>query len=346
MVSSRTVRTQNPIDNITGPTFNPTPRLATPPPPTGVSIKVYANGTWRVFWNDVRSRVINNENDNPVDAWRIGFTRDSVVGPQNSSPTWASDVRDKARVVGDIFSSGNAQQLNFYQGDTSDGDGWVTIWGIGPTGLLGKPSTPLRDLVSTTTGAIPGNILAASAFYFVNRINANDTSYGFYHDLRVTWKPPATTTEFGGMQLYISSYNGISTLLPQECGSMAVWDRTTGTAESRYKLPEDSGMGSGTATFTNGSAAVVRVSGSNFIVGMTFRNIVIYSGNVNDLSVVLQNNITVFTDANHVTMNNTFTGVTGTYSWRVYNAFTMNFVPVSLSGIRRTDPTAALTVNY
>lgn len=313
-----------------------------PRAPRNPSLTVYANGTWKATWSDTRFPQGADENA-ILPTWNVGFCRDSAAGPQSANKNWSRDVRDKATVLGQYESNGAGQTFNHFQGDVSAGDGWVVIWGVTTvTGKKGEPCQPMHDIVSVTTGAIPDDPQTSFTCTRVAKLtplvdNTNKIYY-FEHDIR--WLPPAAPlTEFGGMQTHVTGINGGTDLI--EAATECRWNGATGVQEYLFRIPEDTGVGDTVATFTNGSAAVVKVSGAAFAASNNTHEIAVYGANADDTTGVYQAHQLSRTDASHITLTSNFTRPSGNYTMRVYNIWTYYLVAISLSGVRRGDPTAS-----
>lgn len=315
------------------------PQIDRPPqPPRNAALRVFANGTWQVSWNDIRIPQGADETIQPP-TWIVGFCRDSAAGPQSSSLDWARNVRDKSTQLYSQESVGRGGVMTYFQGDVSIGDGWVVVWGETITGKRGEPCLPMHDIVSTTTGAIPAFVVLGTCARSTRKVALKDnTNKVYYFQHTFNWKPPAESlVEFGGMQTYMAGLNGSAAIL--EAATECQWDGTTGTQAYTFRTPEDAGLGDTVATFTHGSAAVVWVSGTTFSATNNGRTMVVYGANADDTVKVFDTTQLSRTDSHHMTMNTTFTGTTGNYTMRLYNAITYYLIGVSVVGVRQADPT-------
>ncbi len=326
---------------------NQRPQVVRPPgPPRSASLTVYSNGTWQAKWQDVRIPQGADDTFDPPD-WIVGFCPDAAAGPASNNLSWARDVRDKAKVLGDVASNGRGQMLSWSQGDVSSGDGWVVIWGENVSGKKGEPCHPMHDVVSLTTGAIPNDPQpgGVTADRFVRKVhyedNAGSNVYEFVHTIK--WKPPATQlTEFAGMQMYRTGVNGTADLI--ETSSMCPWNGTTGVNTYSFITPEDEGVTSHkntVATFTHGSANLVWVSGDHFSSANNGKWVVVYGASADDEVAVYTAHQLSSANSTHMVLDAAFTGTTGNYSMRIYNTWTYYLVGVSVSGLRRGDPASS-----
>jgi hypothetical protein len=304
---------------------------------------VYSNGTWQASWSDVRVPQGADDTFLPPN-WVVGFCTDSAAGPSSASTTWAQDVRDKSKVLGTVFSNGRGETLTWSQGDVSSGDGWVVIWGESALqGKKGQPCKPMHDVVSLTSGGILLDPqVAVTADRIIRKVHLEDNAgsdvYEFVHTIK--WKPPATVlTEFAGMQTYITGINGGTR--PTEASSMCPWNGTTGFQTYGFSIPEDEGVQDTVALFTHGSANLVYVSGDHFSAGVNGHWVSVFGASADDEVAVYTSHQLSSANSTHMVLDAAFTGTTGNYSMRVYNIWTYYLVAVSVSGVRRGDPTAS-----
>lgn len=353
MVASTQPRRQNntgPIDYGQGNLSPFDPRQnqdRTPPAPRNVTINVKANGTWIISWADFRAPIINGEDTNPVDGWIVGFVPQSLIGPQSSDPNWLTAAQSKAIVIAGVPSLGQGKTLTYFQSDTSLGDGYAMIWGVSISGKIGPPSQPLRVIVSTTTGAIPGDPTWPSLTRIKRQVKLADNAnkvYNFVHG--ITWGPPADISQFGGVEMFMTGFSGSATLIT--LGSPCPWSRSTALHDYTLTVAADTPQLSANGHFVNGSKNIVRNSGTAFNALGTGNTLDVFGTGVfgTDYTQVYTDFYNTFTDANHIAMLSNFTGPTGDYDMCINNQWVYYLNSLSISGVRRTNPAASTAVHF
>lgn len=341
MVADLQPRFNNPNTFSGAPGLDPyDPNSATPPTPLSVKLQVLANGTWRITWSGLFFRQTINGVPPALGSWNVGFCTEALAGPQSNNASWAANVKSCADVLGVLAAGSSSNGYSYFQSDTSRGDGWALVWASSANGSEGKPSSPLHVTVSTTSGAIPSDPNVSSAQRLVQQVplkdNANNV-YVFNHT--IDWTPPPDVSQFQGMSMFVQGINGDNAIADvQEISSLCPWDHTTGTQEYSFVTPEDTGVQTNTVTMTNGSAVMLRTGGSNFVIGNVGHQIAIYGASASDFVSVYTAQISAFTDASHQNIGSVFTGLTGSYTVKTYNAWTYYLNSVSLIGNHRPDP--------
>lgn len=321
------------------------PRNRTPPAPTNVKITVKSNGTWTITWTDFRAPRVGLEDTNPVDSWIVGYCPATLVGPPSNTPTWPTDVQSKASMVGSVPSVGNGQTLSYFQSDTTPGDGYALIWGVGVTGSPGPPSAPLPVKVSTTTGAISADPRGIGGGLLVRKLALKDNNnFVIVRNMSFHGSPPAVTAEFGGFEVYAKGFNGTVDLY--ELGSMCPWNGTTSDHQWTVEHPLGSIVAQSNVHLINGNTAMTRNSGNNFSapeVGCWFAAA---GATADDTVSMAINYFFSVTDANNATLGNPWAFSTGNYDIAVMNIITYYINSISKAGVHRVDPTLAASLQW
>ena len=300
-------------------------------------------------WNGLFIRQQINGSGPRVGTWNVGFCQTALAPQQSSSTTWAVDVKNRSQILNNLVGNVTGGTYSYFQSDTSLGDGWVVIWATSQDGNDGPPSTPLYATISATTGAIPSDPGGLSRTRHTQQVLLKDNTqkvYVFNHT--ISWTPPSDVSQFGGMSLFVRNINGDNALADmQEVSSMCPWNHTTGVQSQTYSfiMPEDLGVQDNIVTLTNGSTTMTRTSGTNFIVGNVGHQVVVYGASASDFVQVYQDQINTWTSTNVQDTGGTFTGTTGTYAIRTYNAMTYFLTSVSLVGNHKADPSTS-TANF
>jgi hypothetical protein len=291
-------------------------------------------GTIRARWRDINL----DRRDSLLASWRVIYCPSSTAGNAIGGEQWADRVMRLGIGIEQVPIRGSGEEMEVRHLDLTKTNGYVVVTGISETGLLGYPSEPGFVRLEGSTAALANNVTNPAIAY------SFQLTSGGYQVMKIspTYNLPSDIANFFGVHIHTTGYLGAG--VPQELDSAHDQQGKPGGSASDqwiFHIPQDSGLGSGTATFTNGSPNVVRVSGSNFTAGMVTRRMMVNWG-VGD--TWFDSAVNTFTDANNVAMTSNFTGTTGVYSWVVLNAITFYFVSVSVRGSRVADFTTAPSV--
>lgn len=300
---------------------NPNTRFRRPPAAKNVTARVTGVGQVTVRWQDY----------NPTDpwdinedfAWYIRYCPAAVAGVQDAH--WTLSVLQRSKVIGVMGAVGSGQYFTITYHEDNIPDGYIMVRGES-TSMQGEPSTPIfvqlgDDNTDTTPDVSSINVLDVTVEK--ERVPYDVLKLDFFYIA------PFNKKDFAGVHVHMVGYNGVS--VPVEIGQMAHWDKSSGLLTHTHRLAIEGGLGSGTATFTNGSPNVVRLTGTNFNGAWVNRQILI---DMSSTEAHAERTIASFTDANHIAMNADFIGVTGTYTWKVLNQTTFYVVPIGLNGSR------------
>jgi hypothetical protein len=320
-----------------GPNNFDTPIAGLSPPPDGVRVRFLGNSTIEVRWLDVLFQYSENH---PVDTWGVRFTSDAAAGVQVGGLTWAKNVFAAGFEIGRVSSQADGGERKITYTNSALTTGYITICGQN-RGILGIPCTPVPVSFATALTVLPPEVTLQTMI--VNETVALNGTGGYVliTGMLPSYIPPATLTNFRGMQLHMKGFNGTTELT--EVGTMHLYDGApTGNSSYVFSIPfEDLPLGSGTATFTNGSKNVVRVSGTNFAIGWQNRIMTVNYGTTPPTFEPGPPKVQTFTDVNHLSLFVNFAGTTGTYTFQTYNLWDFYFVSVSKSGVRRPDVVAS-----
>jgi len=305
------------------PVFNSMPRVQ--------DLKVRLLGsrraeiTWRTVGSDVRIA-------SPV--YSVRFTSDTVAGSEAGDQSWAQRVYDLSKEIDQRPYTRTGVYRVIFDG-TDYPDGWIVVSTV-YNGTSYEYSNPVRCQFSVTTAKVPPNISGQ-----IFAISANSYLYrGFYVNslqMAFSWIPPSDAADFAGVALHVKGLNGATD--PVELSAFQTWDQTRQLFTPIINLPLETGRVNGSATFTNGSTAIVRISGSAFVAGDVGRRVVVF--NTNGSVFEGFNNVATFTDGSHITQAAPFGGSTGSYTFRILNTLTAYFVSASKNGARVGDYTTA-----
>jgi hypothetical protein len=304
------------------------------PRPRNVRIDVPEAGTIRARWRDINI----DRRDSLLASWRVIYCPSSTAGNPIGGEQWADRVMRLGIGIEQVPIRGSGEEMEILHLDLHKTNGYVVVTGISETGLLGYPSEPGFVRLEGSTTALAADVTNPALSY-----SFQDTTGGYaVMKISPSYSLPSDTADFFGVHIHTMGYMGAN--VPMEIDSAHDQQGKPGGARSDpwiLHIPRDSGLGSGTATFNNGSAAVVRVSGTNFAAGMVGRRMMVQDPNSDTW---FDSAVNTFTDINNVTMTSPYTGPTGIRSWVVLNAITFYFVSISVRGSRVADFTTAPSV--
>ena len=307
-----------------------TPRYtAGPPQPQNVRVRLISVGNFLMSWTDLPP----SANTGVRAFWMVFYTSKDVAGSQTSQQNWSTNTYKGGQRIASVDSTFSGGTISVSFSLPNQQDGYVQVVGYFVNSNGGVPSVPILLNFEGNLNLVPGNVLSASMVVSKERVP--------YDVLRLdaTYTPPADLTlDYGGAAVYMVGYNAGT--IPQEF-TMDQWDHSTGNQLATFRLPIETGQGSGTATFTNGSGGVLGVTGTAFSAGWVGRKFLVDVSSTS--SQVYQ--VSAFTDGTHLTITPTFTGTNGTYSWKALNAVTFYFVSVGTSGARVIDYTTAVSTS-
>jgi hypothetical protein len=311
--------------------------MTTPPPPRNVTLKLinFATGIWTVTWKDIGPYHANLVTDNPVDHWCISQTPISKVGSESSVIDWAVGVRDRGTVIQTVGSPGRGQTLSYtHPAGLPVEDVYIQVFGENMSGP-GRPCQPMRLILSSNDATVPAETIQQALGYQLE-LGSN----GVWHmHFFAQYFPPAIRTNFAGVELYVGNWSAVSLM---EAGSLGAWDKVAHLNDFEVILPEDAGLGTGVAHFTNGSKTVTRVSGSNFAAPWAGRKMGVRAAVSATMGRIVDINTVTPTTSLQLVSN--WPDATGDYTYTTYNQMSFYFVPVGPTGTRRSDPTASAAI--
>lgn len=328
-----------------GPTNPQEPESIEPRTPNvAVEVISAADGIFKVTWNDIAGvgappSVVQRL----FHLWRVIYASKGAAGnPANSfTTTFAVRVMNVGLQIYSIPVLNDGRLITYVHTDPDLGDGWIVVASLTTSGLLGRPSQPIYVRLETGVPDLPDEITGEELT--LERLTVGGYQVWRFHPSYVS---PADMTDFWGVQLYLNGFHQVDL---EEISNAHPFPTNVGgeriPANSwEFDLPAGdkpgSSMGMGTATFTNGSTAVVRVSGDNFDAGMASRPIYIKEFDERD-GTWTEAAINTFTDANNINLLANFTGTTGVYSWDVLPVIICYFVALNPIGQRTATPTSS-----
>lgn len=311
----------------------------TPPPPFNLQIS-FSNNTLIVSFREPR---LNQPNfDYGINDWSVRYCAEALAGDQtaanNAGMPWPSYVlRSSRELISVPYKGGDGLVTVSYSaganlsGSVSSvsqaiGDGYIIVVAETDFGF-GQPTFPYFCQFSGNLAKIPSAVTSPTITITEDPPPNVDNPV----DLKIvaTYFPPADAVlnEFKGMRLMVTGYNGSSVV--QEIGSMSIWDGTMQTQTVTYKLPMETGLGNGVATFTNSNATVAKVSGDNFAAPWNGRLVLV---KLSATSYAPSYLITGVTPTTSMTISPVWAGSTANYTYKVLNNMTFYFVSVGLNG--------------
>jgi hypothetical protein len=267
--------------------------------------------------------------------WRVIYADAGVAGNVTGGQQWAIRVRDVGLGIYQQQVLGGGDMQEYIHVDPQLGDGWVVVVGVSVSGRLGQPSEPAYARLSVAGGAVSDDVTDVTVDIERRTVNG-------YEVIRVMpgYTSPVDMDNFWGVQLYFAGFHLPET---EEIADAHRFPTTTGghpipPNSWSFDMPNSIDR-SGTATFTNGSQSVVRVSGSTFVGGvggMVGRPIFARTFTTRD-GLWEENIVDAVADVDHLTMVNNFAGTTGVYEWEVPEPLIIYFVSLNPRGGRKAD---------
>ena len=271
--------------------------------------------------------------------WRVIYATQETAGNPTGGEQWARRVMEIGLGIYDVAARGVRRHYSYTHTDVI-GSGWVVVAALVNDELQG-PSQPIYLDMSGVSG-IPAQDITDPSLDIERR-----TVHGYQvWRLKPGYTSPTDMTAFWGVQLYLSAFHGV--VLEEIADAHKFPTGTGGEATPpnswEFDIPAGvdpySSVGNGTALFTNGSKAVVWVSGDHFSGGMTTRPIYARTTTTGD-DLWWSDYADVVTDGNNIVLLNNFTGTTGTYQYDVLPTLICYFVALNPQGGRTTTPTAS-----
>lgn len=301
-----------------------------PPAPRNVTARSLNVGAVTVRWQDYGPEA--NWDINRDFLWVVRYCPANVAGV--TDPNWTLAVLQRSKIIGSVAAVGQNTYFSINYEEVGLPDGYVQVVGIDGS-MRGTPSTPLFINFTGTEKVIPENVYDFLGASFQKIMVP-------YENLQVTFGyiPPEITTNFGGVHMHYTGYETLTD--PRELGPPERWDKSTGSIFFTRNLPLETGAANGTATFTNGSATVNRVSGDNFAVGHIGR---IISADLSSTTGSAGYIVNGFASANQITLTTTWAEASGTYTFKVNNGMIFYCVPIGKNG-ERDDYALAPTADF
>src|SRR5262249_23800174 len=154
----------------------------------------FANGTWRIQWQDTGPFTAGDVIQNNVATWKVSYTPVSLAGPASSILTWPAQVLAAGTIVDSRPSAASGQILSYTQTDKTFVDAYIQVYGVSSSGKVGNPSYPLRLVLSSNDATVPGETLSQGLGFTVHSIGGQ-----FYNEFDLQYLPPSVTTSFSGV---------------------------------------------------------------------------------------------------------------------------------------------------
>jgi hypothetical protein len=326
-------------NNSLGPGSDPSEFALVEPRLGSVSVEVLIPGIiFRVHWIDLTLSPPNRRNTRAVPyGWRVIFASEETAGNATGGEQWSRRVMEIGLGLYDVVATGRLSYS--YTHTDIVGNGWLVVASV-VDGETRNPCQPIYIDMSGSSGILANDVTDPSLD--IQRRTAN--GYQVWR-LFPGYTSPTDMTAFWGVQLYLNAFHGVDL---EEIADAHKFPTGTGgqpTPPNSWDFDVPAGtdptasVGNGTATFTNGSKAVVWVSGDHFSGGMATRPI--YAKEFTSDGVWTDAMVDTVTDGNNIVLLANFTGVTGTYQYDVLPTLICYFVALNPQGGRTTTPTSS-----
>jgi hypothetical protein len=295
---------------------------------------------FKIEWDDLTLTGVPLRQGVGLDySWRVIYATEEAAGNATGGEQWARRVMEIGLGIYDVAAHGVRRHYSYTHTGIVN-SGWVVVASV-VNDEEQNPSQPIYLDMSSFSGVLAQDITDPALDIERRTVNG----YQVWR-LYPGYTSPTDMTAFWGVQLYLANFHGVDL---EEVADAHKFPTDTGgqpTPPNSWEFDIPAGtdptasVGNGTALFTNGSKAVLWISGDHFSAGMLTRPIFVRTTTTGD-DLWWDDYVNVFTDGDHITLLNNFTGTTGTYAYDVLPTLICYFVALNPQGGRTTTPTAS-----